>query len=255
MKTTLVLVVIASLMTVLHAVDTSKPFDLTTTLGETYKNCRIMKATPDGLTLVHEGGVAKVSFENLSDEWKDKFNYDPAKARVFTEKEAQNRKLAEAKRVEMNRKREMQEEEQLAELAAQERKRIEQDAKAAKEYADAVKAANTPLAPLAPLPGDATPDLGKPVPQPVVQTEVVVPTLTPITDVYTPTKIRSRTYILNDGSYYGGYSPYGYGYYQPIYGYPGYGYPGSPCPHPVPYTRPGVSGTISIGGGVIHVNP
>lgn len=255
MKTTLVLMVITSMMTVLCAVDTSKPFDLTTTLGEKYKNCRISKVTPEGLTIVHEGGVARLSFEVLGEELKQQFRYDPVKAQGFAAAEQAKQKAAETKRAELNRKREHSEEDQLAELAAAERKRLEADARATKEYHDAIKAAQTPPAPLAPLPGDATPALSQTTSQPIMQTEVVVPTLTPVGDPYTPTKIRSQTYVYPGGYYGGGYMPYGYGYgyggyYQPVYGHPGHGH--SHCPPGVPYSTPGVSGTISTGGMILH---
>lgn len=256
MKPILVLVVITSLMTTLCAVDTSKPFDLTTILGEKFKNCRITKATPEGLTVVHDKGVVRVSFTLLSNEWKQQFNYDPVAAREFAQAEEEKRKAAEAARAEMKRKRELSEEAQLADLAAAERTRLEADARAVKEYQDSVKSANTPPLPLAALPGDATPGLSAPSPapgaiasQPIMQTEVVVPTVTPVGDPYTPSRIRSHSYIL-PGDYYGGYP---FGYYQPIYGYPGFGCPITPCP--TSSIIPGLHGTISTGGMSLHIGP
>jgi len=259
MKPILVLGVITSLMTILCAVDTSKPFDLTTILGEKFKNCRIMKATPEGLTVVHDKGVVRLSFALLSEEWKQQFNYDPAVAREFAQAEEEKRKAAEAVRAEMKRKRDLSEEAQLAELAAAERRRLEADASAVKEYQDSIKSANTPpppLAPLAPLPGDATPGLnaaiaspGAVASQPIMQTEVVVPTVSPVGDPYTPSRIRSQTYIM-PGSYYGGYP---FGYYQPIFSSPGYSCPITPCP--TSSIIPGVHGTISTGGMTLHIGP
>lgn len=256
MKTTFVLVVIMSLMTVLRAVDTSKPFNLTTILGEKYKNCRITKVTPEGLTLVHEHGVVKVGFDVLSDEWKQQFHYDPVQAREYAEAEQEKREAAEAKLAEMNRKRALAEEAQLADLAAAERKRLEAEAQAVKEYQDSVRAANTPQTPLAPLPGDVTPALSTnmaqpPLNQPIFQTEVVVPTVTPLGDPYTPSRIRSTSYYYSDGIY-GGYPfGYGYGFYQPIYANPGCAVPFTGCPSSS--IIPGVHGSISSGGMTIHV--
>lgn len=254
MKTTFVLVIITALVTTLSAVDTSKPFDLTTRLGEKFQNCRITKVTPEGLTIVHEAGVARVSFSALDEELQKQFHYDPVKAREYAETEQAKAKAAEAKRAELNRQREMNEEEQLAALAAAERKRLEADARATKEYQDAVKAAQTPAAPLAPLPGDPTPALSQQSSAPIMQTEVVVPEVTALGDPYTPTKIRSQTYIM-PGGYVGGYVPYGGygygsgygygGYYQPIYNHPG-------CA--VPYGHPGVRGTVTTGGLMIQIN-
>lgn len=247
MKTTLVSVFTALLVTVLPAVDTSKPFDLTTKTGEKFKNCRITKVTPDGISLMHDGGVAKVGFEMLDDAWKNLFHYDPAKAREFAEAEAVRQKDAEVKRAAMSRERERLEEQQLAAIAAAERRRLEAEAKSV----EALKAANAPITPSASLPGDATPALS----QPVMQTEAVVPTVTPVGDPYTPTKIRSSTHVWPD-SYSGhGYAPYsyGYGYYQPVYSYPGYVTPRPPCVQATPYPGTGVSGTIRSGGFSIRV--
>jgi hypothetical protein len=250
MKAILVLAVITSLMPVLCAVDTSKPFDLTTTLGEKFKNCHITKVTPESITIVHDRGVAKLSFTLLGQEWKEQFEYDPLRAREYALAEDAKREAAEAKRAELAQRQKVSEEQQLADLANEERKRLEADAKSVKEYQDSMKVANTPLTPLAPLPGDPTPALGTPQfqPQPIMQTEVVVPTVTPVGDPYSPSKIRSQTYTY-PGGYYGGF-PYGYYPYQPVYGNPGFsGY--TPCPSSS--IIPGVKGVISSGGMSIHI--
>ena len=259
MKATLVLMVTLSLVTVLCAVDTAKPFELTTLIGEKFKNCRITKATPEGLTIVHDNGVSRISFTALSEEWRKMFDYDPQKAQEFAQAEEKKRQLAEEKRAELERKRRVMEEEHLEALAAAERKSIADEARAVKEYQDSVKAANTPPAPLAPLPGDATPNLSMPIPQPIMQTEAVVPTVPPIGDPFSPTRIRSQSYILTDGyypggyygGYYGGYPNY-YQTYQPIYSNPGCNYPCTPCP--TSSIIPGVHGTISTGAFSIRIN-
>jgi hypothetical protein len=250
MKAILVLLVIMSLMPALSAVDTSKPFDLTTTLGEKFQNCHITKVTPESITIVHDRGVAKLSFTLLGDEWKEQFEYDPAKAREYAQAEDEKREATAAKRAQLERQRKLDENEQIAALAAADRQRAEADARLVKEHEDAIKAASIPPTPLAPLPGDPTPNLGQLLPQPIMQTEVVVPTVTPLGDPYTPTKIRSRTYTY-PGGYYSGY-PYGYYPYQPVYGAPGYG---SYTPCPSSSYIPGVQGVISSGGMSIHINP
>jgi hypothetical protein len=251
MKTILVPLVIVALAAMLHAVDTSKPFDLTTMLGEKFKNCHITKVTPDGLTIVHDGGVARISFAILDDEWKQQFNYDPEKAREYAKEQDEKRAAAEASRAEMAKQRKLEEEKRMEELAAAERKRSEDDARALKEYQESLKSAATPATPLAPLPGDATPNLNMIAPQPIMQTEVVVPTLTPVGDPYAPQRIRSQTYVYPDG-YHGGYYhgyPYGYYPYQPVYRT--YGYPYTPCPSSS--IIPGVRGTISSGSFSIRI--
>src|SRR5205814_2481547 len=78
--------------------DEQRPFDLTTALGETFHNCRIIKALPDGITVAHDTGVTKIPFENLSEDWSIQFHYSPEKARAFQADEAERRAAAEAKR-------------------------------------------------------------------------------------------------------------------------------------------------------------
>lgn len=60
-------------------VDSTIP-DLTTTTGKIYKRFEVLRIEPDGLNIMHSGGVAKVPFEELSDSIQKKYGYDPAKA-------------------------------------------------------------------------------------------------------------------------------------------------------------------------------
>lgn len=233
------------MMSGLRAADNEeqKPFDLTTLLGQTYKNCHIMKATPEALTLVHDNGVSKVSFEQLSDEWKLKFNYNPAKAREFAIAEDAKRQEIEDKKKAMNAVRERKESEEIAKLAEAEKKRLAEEAIRVKEQADAAKAA---------------PFVGPPFNQVTSTTEAVVPAFAPISQVYSPGSSTSQRFIIREGGGY--YQSGGYGttyVYPPIYGYPYTGgYVCPPvipiCPHPV--VRPNISGTIRIGNGVININ-
>jgi len=232
-----------------------KSFDLTTLLGQTYKNCHIMKATPEALTIVHDNGVSKVSFEQLSDEWKLKFSYDPARAKEFASAENAKRQEIEDKKKAINAVRERKESEDIAKLAEAEKKRLAEEAVRVKEQADAAKAA---------------PFVGPPVNRVTSTTEAVVPAFTPISQVYSPGSSTSQRFIIREGGgyYQSGYSsgyPSGYGYsgygttyiYPPTYGYPytgGYGYsPGIPI-YPPPVVRPNISGTIRVGNGVISIN-
>jgi hypothetical protein len=213
---------------------TDKPFELTTLTGQTYKNCRVIKALPDAITVVHDGGVAKVSFENLSEAWRTKFNYDPIKAVAFMEEEEEKQAELRRKEKKLQDEREYAEEVRLSDLAKLEAERA--------KFAEAQ--ARTPES-LAPMPGESTI-----TPVPVVQTEVVVPPFTPISHVYTPGLNRSQTYILRDG---GGYYP-GYPIGTPIYVNPGY--PAGYCPPGVhyPQTRPILRGNIQIGPTTIRIN-
>jgi hypothetical protein len=226
--------------------ETGKPFQLTTLTGDTYKNCRILKVTPETMTVMHDAGVSKISFENLSDEWRTKFRYDPAKAEEFARAEEQRAKEAAEKREVAMKKQQLREEEKMDILVARERQRLAAE-KAAAEL-------GPPLAP-APLPGDATPQLGTGASQPV---EEIVPSLSPITQVYTPGAGTYRQYGRDRYGYlYSGF--YGYGYpYVPIYG-GGSGY----CPphhhhhhhSGSSYVQPIIRGSFSVGGNtVIRVN-
>ncbi|MFZ4768126.1 MAG: hypothetical protein ACOYMN_24525 [Roseimicrobium sp.] len=258
MKMTLLLMVtawfVASLQGVEPPKEQTKPFDLTTTLGETYKNCRIIKATPEALTIVHDGGVAKLKLAYLDDEWRKKFDYDPVAAREFAASEEEKRAAAEAKRAELARARAVQDEKRITERTVQEKN-------SPPNASPAAAAENTRLTPLAPLPQDGQRSISvhrasgsgsqstsmsvEQSGQPVFQTEVVVPTVTPLGDPFSPTKIRSQTYILPPGYFSGGYPPYGY---PPVYLHQN-----PPCLIPQP--RTGVSGTISSGRFSIQINP
>lgn len=189
--------------------ETGKPFELTTLTGDKYTNCRILKVTPEAMTVMHDAGVSKISFENLSDEWRSKFRYDPAKAEEFAKAEELRAKEAAEKRELAMKKKQLREEEQMDILVARERQRLAAE-KAAAEL-------GPPLAP-APLPGDATPHLGANAS--AAPMEEIVPSLSPITQVYTPGAGTYRTYGRDRYGYlYSGSGFYGYPYF-PIYSVP-----------------------------------
>ena len=147
-----------------------KPIELTTLLGETYHNARIIKATPEAITVVHDAGVSKVLFENLGDDWKQKYNYNPDKAREFQKQEDEKRQLAEENRKKAQKEREDESSKQMAELALRESQRAELDAKLARQQAESAsrtKALNS-------------------------STESVVPPTSPITQIYTPGYTRGQ---------------------------------------------------------------
>jgi hypothetical protein len=139
-------------------------------------------------------------------------------------------------------KRQLREEEQMDLLVARERQRLAAE--------KAMAELGPPLAP-APLPGDATPQLGTTTTQPV---EEVVPSLSPITQVYTPGAGTYRQYGRDRYGYlYSGF--YGFGYpYVPIYN----GGPICPPHHHhsgSSYVQPIIRGSFSVGGNtVIRVN-
>ena len=57
--------------------------DITNLLGTVYKNVKIIRAEPDGITVMHSGGIAKLFFQELSPEIQQKFGYDSARANQY----------------------------------------------------------------------------------------------------------------------------------------------------------------------------
>ncbi len=56
------------------------------TSGRTYRKVRVKKVTPQGLFILHEGGLAQVLFEDLSPEMREAFGYDPGRQKAYREK-------------------------------------------------------------------------------------------------------------------------------------------------------------------------
>lgn len=196
-----------ALFGLLPAQDESATFDITTLTGDTYKNSRILKATPAYLSIMHDKGVARVDFANLPETWRSKFHYDPSAAEAFLAKEAEEKRQADARRQQQNAQREREERRHMEELAA------------ARQRLNSVP----PL--LAPLPGS------DPTPPPSTSAfEQVIPSTAPLGQVYTPGIDTRRSYrygntILTDGYY----SP------APIYYY---GTPYISCPPRHHHHRP-----------------
>jgi hypothetical protein len=220
----------------------AKPLQIITLTGDKCKNCRIMKVTPEAMTVMHDAGVTKISFENLSDEWRTKFRYDAAKAEEYAKAEEQRARDETEKRQTALKKQQMREEEQMDILVARERQRLAAE--------KALAELGPPLAP-APLPGDTTPNLGMSGSDAV---EEIVPSLSPITQVYTPGAGTYRQFGRDRYSYFdSGF----YGFpFVPVYG-GGSGF----CPPShhhssgSSFVRPMVRDSFPMGGrGVIRVN-
>ncbi|MEZ0388817.1 MAG: hypothetical protein ACAI34_17215 [Verrucomicrobium sp.] len=240
---------------------TSPLIKLTTIYGDTYQNCRVLKVTPETVTVMHQQGVTKIGLELLPADLQKKFNYDPARAREYAATERVKQELAQARAQELKEKRDRAEEARMAALLAEEKRLLEVAAQREKAIAEAA----APARPLGPMPGDPTPALGSAQPAPVMlPTEELVPVTAPITQIYTPGQNQSYRYLQRNSGYTipwygGGYGGYGYGY-DFGYGY-GYGYRYSqprfstPCPPlaPMPRRAP-VSGTFRVGNGVIRIN-
>ena len=65
--------------------------DLSTTDGKSYTNVTVTKVEPDGLSITHDTGSAKVPFAKLSEALQKKYSYDPVKAEAYAKEQAQRR--------------------------------------------------------------------------------------------------------------------------------------------------------------------
>lgn len=72
---------------------------LETKNGRTYEKVTVTKIEADGISITHDSGTAKVSFEKMSAELREAFGYDPDKARQYQSKIASA--AAETERREM----------------------------------------------------------------------------------------------------------------------------------------------------------
>ncbi len=86
MKTCLLL--FALLLTLSQAAQIA---EITTLRGKSYRRCEIVRVHPDGVSFTHAKGAAKVLFTDLSESWRSRFGYDPAKAAAY-EKEVNERR-------------------------------------------------------------------------------------------------------------------------------------------------------------------
>lgn len=99
--------------------------DITLRSGEVYRKCKVTRVEPDGITVMHAKGIAKLPFVSLPDEYQTKYNFDPAKAASYAKATAKQRALAWARQ---------QEEQQRQQAEANQR---EQDDKAMKQAVNA----------------------------------------------------------------------------------------------------------------------
>ena len=63
--------------------------EITNNLGHVYKNASIIRIEPDGLSIKHEGGIAKLFFSELPPDMQEKYGYDPAKATQYRQRAMQ----------------------------------------------------------------------------------------------------------------------------------------------------------------------
>lgn len=57
--------------------------DLVAADGQVYRNVQVWKNEPDGLTIRHDGGLVKLEFPLLPEDWQKKYGYDPEGAAAY----------------------------------------------------------------------------------------------------------------------------------------------------------------------------
>jgi hypothetical protein len=179
---------------------------ITTRVGKSFYECKILRIHPDGVSFTHRDGAAKIAFKDLPESLRREFRYAPEKATAY-QREQEALRQEELKR------------QKLREIAMEEKLMEAQMAEAS--Y---LAAANAPVrAPMAnsmslALPGESLPVLGQQTPS------LVGP---PITGPAMGGPDYRRAGFSSWGAY-----PWGGGFYQPIggHGYPygGYGFGHAP---------------------------
>lgn len=84
----IILVMFASALSLLGD-EPPKKFDKLQTLnGKVYEKVEVRKIEPDGISIIHDAGTAKVMFENLPKALQDAYQFDPGKAAEHREQTA-----------------------------------------------------------------------------------------------------------------------------------------------------------------------
>jgi hypothetical protein len=65
--------------------------EIATVTGAIYKNVRVEKAEPDGITVSYTParggmGITKIYFDDLSDDMRQRYGFDPEKKRAYEKK-------------------------------------------------------------------------------------------------------------------------------------------------------------------------
>lgn len=81
---------IAGALTLMVA-DPAAADDLTTTDGKTYAGITVTKVEPDGISITHATGSAKVPFTKLPEELQKKHGYDAEKSEAYLKEQAKRR--------------------------------------------------------------------------------------------------------------------------------------------------------------------
>ena len=96
---------LAAVFVALACVNACFAVDITTRSGTTYRKCEVVKVEPDGIRISHDGGAAKISFEELPDALQRQYGYDAAKVASYRKSIADAKAAGEAKAVTAKRER------------------------------------------------------------------------------------------------------------------------------------------------------
>ena len=70
--------------------------DITTESGITYQDCKITRVEPNGISVSHAKGIAKIPFTDLPEEFRTRYNYSPTNAAAYTRSIEKQREEAAA---------------------------------------------------------------------------------------------------------------------------------------------------------------
>jgi hypothetical protein len=65
--------------------------DITNLQGRVFRDAKVVREEPDGVTVNHSGGVAKLFFTELPDSMRSQYRYDPEKAVAYRSAEGSRR--------------------------------------------------------------------------------------------------------------------------------------------------------------------
>jgi len=70
-------------LSILCLVSVALADDFKTIKGKEYKNVTVSRVEPDGIVITFSGGIVKIPFTELSEEYQKRFGYNPEAAKEF----------------------------------------------------------------------------------------------------------------------------------------------------------------------------
>lgn len=77
--------------------------DIETLKREVYKNATVSRVEPDGIVITHAAGIVKIPFEELSEQFRQKYNYDRAAAARYRSQASKAQQALQARTAEDSR--------------------------------------------------------------------------------------------------------------------------------------------------------